>query len=546
MNVSKNNKIMKTIKFVFLLSFLFISFLSEMTSAQVKKIDTDPSWLYHGEPKHFFFDNLIIESAQNLTRKVHQPEKYSSSPVIQKDKPWEHVTYFTVSSWQVIRDTEDGLFKCWYEDWKVEDIIEVSSHDPDKAPSRYLYAESEDGIHWKKPELSIVKENGYNTNIVFGDSIFGSVHSGWVMLDPLEERHQHRYKMLFNHKTSEFSDRKIASSPNGIIWTVWDYRPLFGKVGNSLGDVWTISADQNANIYRINTRFPRMMRIMAFQNEPYPEEFIKPFYPNDPARENRRRVFRAESSDLLQWTNLRPLLVPDSQLDNIDDAFYGMTQMPIGNDWIGFLHVFHMTENTMDVQLLYSRDGDNFNRIQPGQPWLKTGERGSWDEFMVNVFGTPVVVDDELFVYYGGANNHHDWWLKGARENLDVQEAYDLNRVNYALGLARMKLDRFVSLQALHVREGILVTTPVRGYEGDQLIINAECRNGGYIKVAVTDGEGNVIEGYEAENSNVFFGDSINHKMTWKNREKVPTDIGFIKFQFFMKNADLFSFQLKK
>ena len=92
--------------------------------------------LHFGEDKQFFFDNLIIEGAQNLTRRFHKPVKDPRSPLILKDKPWEHVTYFTVSSWRVIRDPEDGLFKCWYEDWQYREPLKPNEylHDPTNKP----------------------------------------------------------------------------------------------------------------------------------------------------------------------------------------------------------------------------------------------------------------------------------------------------------------------------------------------------------------------------------------------------------------------------
>ena len=517
----------------------------------------DSSMLHFGEDKQFFFDNLIIEGAQNLTRRFHKPVKDPRSPLILKDKPWEHVTYFTVSSWRVIRDPEDGLFKCWYEDWQYREPLKPNKylHDPTTNPSRYLFARSRDGVHWEKPLLDVVKENGRNTNIVFGHPEFGSVHSGYVFLDPLEKERERRYKIFFNRRTQKFSRYEIASSPDGIHWTPWEDLPTLGWLGPHLGDVLTVSVDQYARIYRLNTRHIRMVRVAHHPDNPfypsYPRRlgeqtsFIHPVYPEDFSRQNKRRIFRAESSDLLHWTDLQPLVIPDDQLDNIDDAFYGMTQFRVGDAWVGFLHVLHMTENTMDVQLLFSRDGTHFQRVQPGKPWLETGGPGSWDELMVNIYGAPVTVDDEIYLYYGGSNNHHDWWITGVRENLDVPEARDLSRVNYALGLARIKVDRFVSLSALPVREGILVTRPSRS-EGTRLFINSQTRAGGYVKVALADGNGKVIPGFEAENCTVFQGDSVSHRVIWKDQKEVPTGGRFVKLQFFMKDADLFSFQLQK
>jgi hypothetical protein len=228
-------------------------------------------------------------------------------------------------------------------------------------------------------------------------------------------------------------------------------------------------------------------------------------------------------------------------MDNIDDELYGMEQFQIGDDWLGLLNVFHNTDNTMDVQLTYSRNGRDFKRIRPGQPWLSPGPMGSWDQCMVTICSKPIVVADELFVFHGGSKSHHDWWQVGLAEGLDVLESGNLGEVDYALGLAKMKVDRFVSLAANRVREGVLVTRPV-ATEGGHIVVNAKCHEGGYLQAAVADGNGNVLQGYEKENCVTFSGDTVAHQLMWKEKEVVPNR-GFIKLQFFMRNAELFSFQ---
>ncbi len=520
----------------------------------------DSTMLHVGQTKQFFFDNLIIESSRDLTRKMHKPVRQLAEPVIRKDQPWEHVTYFTVSSWRVIWDEPDKEFKCWYEDWCVNQLPmgKEPQADPLLRPSRYLFAHSRDGVKWEKPLLGIVKEHGMDTNIVFGDPRFGTVHAGYVFIDPAETQLGHRFKMIYNHRLPGSSTQvyELATSPDGKRWSP-SGRPLnIGRFGNRLGDVLAVSIDPHSGIYRINVRHPEMMNIPGHASDPYlprydrvrPGEtvgsFMSPVYPGDPGRENRRRVFQIESGDLHNWTNPRPLVVPDAAVDNIDEAFYGMTQMPIGDAWVGFLHVLRMTENTMHTQLMFSRDGVQFQRVQPGQPWLEGGGPGSWDELMVNVYGQPVQVGDELFVYYGGSRNHHDWWLEARRENLDVVEGKDLSSVNYALGLLRMKVDRFVSLRALPVREGTLVTRPFSS-QGNELVVNVQCREGGYVKVAVADAEGKVLPGFEAENCEVFKGDATGHAVRWRGNPFLPADRKFIKLYFFMRDADLFSFQTR-
>lgn len=510
--------------------------------------NSDATRLCIGHAKQFFFDNVLIESVQSLTRRVHSPEKIGGSPLIQKDKPWEQVTYFTSSSWRVIRDPADGIFKCWYEDWQIHQrrLGDLSFHDPCHFPSRCLFAQSRDGVHWEKPELDIRTEGGCKTNIVMGDrefkTEFGSVHSGYVFLDPFEEAEEHRFKILFNHRMPGRAKYQIASSPDGIHWNLWKDSPQFGRWGPRLGDVLTVSFDMASRLYVLNTRHPLMTTSWPYPQPRARRQFVAPYQPDNPTRNNKRRIFQARSADLLNWSELEPIVVPDDERDNLDDNFYGMSQYDLGGTWVGFLDVFHNVANTMDVQLLYSRNGRDFERVRPGQAWLPTGRTGCWDQCMVNTFGGPVPVGDELYVYHGGARNHHDWWIVGMTEGLSVPEATDMNEVGYCLGLAKMRQDRFVSLSANAVREGVLVTRPFRS-GGGRLILNARCNPDGDIKVEACQGNGTVIPGCEKDNCAPLTGDAVTHQVSWKDSQQLPE--GWLKLCFHMRDADLYTFQLR-
>ena len=56
----------------------------------------DSTMLLIGRTPQYFFDNVILEQIQDVTRSVHSPVK-EPGPLIQKDKPWESVPYFTVN-----------------------------------------------------------------------------------------------------------------------------------------------------------------------------------------------------------------------------------------------------------------------------------------------------------------------------------------------------------------------------------------------------------------------------------------------------------------
>jgi hypothetical protein len=164
----------------------------------------------------------------------------------------------------------------------------------------------------------------------------------------------------------------------------------------------------------------------------------------------------------------------------------------------------------------------------------------------------PIEVGDELYVYHGGSSNHHDWWITGGREGLKVPEANDMGKVNYALGLAKLRLDGYVSLDAGPVRRGIVITRPVMS-DGNRLVINARCRDGGSIAAEVVNLKDEIFPGFSRRECDLFQGDNVRHCFSWKGRNELPPadperakypelEFGrFRKFRFFMENAELYS-----
>ena len=135
----------------------------------------DATQLVIGEQKQYFFDDLLIETVENVRRTFHSPEKVGTEPLVRKDKPWEHVPYFSCNNWQMIRDPKDNLFKLWYSDWAAErakpgEILTGGC-------MRILYAQSEDGVHWTKPALGMETIDGHDTNVVLGGNGYQCLQS---------------------------------------------------------------------------------------------------------------------------------------------------------------------------------------------------------------------------------------------------------------------------------------------------------------------------------------------------------------------------------
>ena len=526
------------------------------------KIDmnyTDSTMLIVGNIPQYFFDNLVLEQTQDLTRTVHSPQK-EPGPLIKKDRPWERFPYFTINGWNVLRDEAAGEFKCWYDDWPV-DTEEVARQNVMYCVSSWTsFARSKDGLAWDKPELDYHEYEGQKTNIIIGGKpSFTKLDATTIFEDPLESDPDKRFKMFLDHyiyakdrrdeelvKTRDGRDGltdtvkvELHYSPDGIKWTPDPEWPRFGKHGNGLGDAYTIFVDTDAGIYRLLTRAAGMESIHYDDRRPRTNSFFPPNFPHDLGRMNKRRVFQSESSDLIHWSRPQCILTPDSQEDNLDDSYYGMVQFRLGEIQLGMVNVLHQVDNTIDVQLVYSRDGWRWHRLNQRQPWLTTSAEG-WDRYMVNVSSPPIVVGDELYLYHGGASCHHDWWIRGLQEGLDAPEAKNTDLVQYGLGLAKLRLDGFISIDAGAVREGVLISRTLRT-DGRQLVLNVVCGEGGYIQVEATGPDEQVLDGCSRAECNTFTGDSTKTIITWNGRADIP-HTGALRLRIFMRNASLYSF----
>lgn len=511
----------------------------------------DSTSLFVKDTVQTFIDNVIIESVQNTTRRWHTPTRKLEQPVIRKDQPWERIPYFSGSDYRVIRDPEDGLFKCWYMNLdQSKRWMGTGFHDlVHPGGSKTCYAESEDGLQWTKPELDIYEENGRKTNVVMGGNDHRGAHFG-VVLDPHPPTRDQRYRVLYTHFWDEQGTRmrriESAHSADGIHWTTYDELPIFGMSGGYLGDVSILFYDNNAREFVQNTRHFAMESGPGVNPlTPRTQSFANPYEPHNFAAYNRRRIFQTRSHDMIHWSEPVPVAATDDIEDNLDESFYGMPQFTLGNVHLATVGVLRFVENEMHVQLLVSRDGIRWSRTNKRQPFIAPRGEGYWDAHMVSSCSPPIEVGDELRFYHGGTDRHHDWWIFGQAEGIDVAEALEPEGGTWGLGLATLRKDGYAGLYSTKYREGIIVTRPLISL-GTKLEINAKCGVSGSVKVEVVDHNNNVIGSCSKDNCDPLTGDSVKHTVTWNRDASIPTSRGhgtWRKLRFFLKDAELFSFR---
>ena len=512
----------------------------------------DPSMLNIGRTKQLLVDDLVIECAENICRTWHRPVKVTEAPLIKRDRPWENIPVFHCNTWQVIRDPQDNLFKCWYGDLKLPDLLKSGELVFGQSVWSTLYAESEDGINWHKPPLNIHPINGHDTNIVLPHA-----YDLGMLLDRREQDSNKRFKMICTqHLPGQDSGEIIAAtSADGIHWNVLEQRPSIGRRGAHLDDVIILDYDPHGGVYILSTRHYDMYAVARNLKNPVTNTFCPPYYPLDWRRMNKRRVWQAESSDCLHWSELYSVLTPDDN-DNLDEAFGGMCRYAVGGVTMGLVESMRLVPNTCHVRLAYSRDGKTFEHLNNRQAFLEPGGDETWDAYVVTVPSKPIEVNDELWIYYGGGDCHHDWWITGDREGLNVPEANDKSLARMGLGLAKLRLDGFASLEAGYARPGIVITRPLIS-DGSKLVVNARCKTEGSISAEIVDVNDDVIPGFSKADCDVLSGDSVRHTFSWRGQTKIPvfsTERAiypepererFRKIRFFMQNAEIYSFALE-
>ena len=462
--------------------------------------------------KQLLVDDRMVEDIWNLRREVTRPAKCLDNPLIVADRPWENKG---VGGGFTIFDDEENLFKMWYNVFHY-----VAWKDEEHHCYTYwtCYAESQDGLNWNKPDLGIVEyEGSKQNNIVLQGQWWATV--GTVLKDRAEEDSAKRYKMIytdvFEMPTREEVARNggidgewpgrsgvcLAYSPDGIHWESYERNPVLEGESDTTNCVfWDEALGQYAFYMR-----PRIY-----------------------AGHWKRRIARALSPDLLEWSDPHMVLVPD-ELDPVE--LYGMPVFQYEGYYFGLLQMYYSeSKATIEIQLAFSRDGENWDRLPTRDLFLglgtQHGQGADFDSGMV-LANTPVLVGDELRFYYSGYKSTHTDFAN-----------------TYAIGLAVAKLDRLIGRATPPGETGLLVTRPLR-WEGEMLEINAASGDG-VIAVEVLAEDGAVIAGYERTSSVPFSGDSLRQEMQWRDGRDMSVLCGRrIRLKFYLSNAVLYSFSAK-
>jgi len=431
-------------------------------------------------------------------------------PVLTKDddKPWEGRGICSYLS--VLYDAYADLFRMYYTGVPARDNKAVY------VKGYYMcQAVSKDGLHWEKPLTDIVPWGPQKeTNIVLRGrkeavaAHFLSARADAVrpngervrnigMLAP-ENLKGHRFLAYYCD-----NEHYLATSEDAVHWEQRQQKILPNRVDCQS----TIVHDPAIGEY-----------VIFYRNKIIYDDGHGAW-----RKGNHRMITRLASPELWAlWDSLPDtVLIPDG-----DDAgkFYGMPTFRYGGVYWGLLQQVGEAPQTLEVELVWSRDGLHWERA-PGRPTLiPLGEEGAWDDGMVLAADRVIERNDEWWLYYTGYDGYHGDTEAEAKT-----------------GLIKFRKEGFVSIQSdTHGQESYVITRPIL-WPGGELVINADAWRG-YVKVAVTDLRRKLYEGFTYDDSVPFSGDAVRHTMKWKNAHMDTLKGKLVRLEFALKHADLFAF----
>jgi len=435
-----------------------------------------------------FFDMREMDRLDDVRRIVNPMVKHPANPVLRPGPPgtWDSVRAKAYGT--ILYDKDARLFSMWY-----------SGADGTPPHTRNIgYAESRDGVHWKKPVLRAVEHPHYGRqhNMVVLNGQFLSV----------VERADApcRYVAMWSPGGPTLG-RNLGWSEDGIHWTHYEYNPVI-RPTNPQGD-WL---EPTSLLYDPDERDPQR------RWKTYGQRWIRaPLKSNTKNTRYIRTVGLHMSPDLIHWTEWpTPVLDP---ADGIEDQIH-MGYVTKYHGHYVMLYDFMYADSSCDCELATSRDGVHFERICNGSKVLPLGDEHAWDSSNLNLSNGFLIHQGRIWLYYVGSpeNYAEGPWPPDAHEH----------RWHRYTGLALHRLDGFTSLDLVPgASEGSALTQPfLMGAEPWQVWVNADVPYRSALTVEVIDASsGMPLSGYTHAECAPTAGNRLRHLVGWREHHAVAT-----------------------
>jgi hypothetical protein len=487
-----------------------------------------------GSRRELFVDGGLVDRLGGKAElRLHHPEPKEIAIV--HDAPWEGSGSGYHSVFQ-----DGSRYRMYYKAWHLgvtKDRLTTNSH-----PLFCCYAESDDGIHWRKPDLGLVDFKGSKkNNIVLAPERFAHASSDPGHPAVCKDENpaapaDARYKAII-HAASPHG-LLAFKSPDGIHWSLMSDLPVItnGAFDSQNLAFWDPFREEYRAYWRIFTAG------VADGKTWKPSGF--------------RAIRTATSKDFVHWDSGTDVTYVDSPEEHLYTnqikSYYRAPQILIGfptryteRGWSPSMRALPEAEHRQwrsrasqrygmaisEGLLMASRDGVRFKRWN--EAFLRPGiERdGTWNYGHQYIAWHVVETKSAL----AGAPNEL---------SLYAVESYWTGNSS-ALRRYTLRLDGFVSAAA-PMSGGELVTRPIT-FAGQRLSLNFSSSAAGGVRVEIQDTAGKPLPGFAAADCDDVFGDALDRSVTWKGKTDVGALAGKpVRLRFVLKDADVYAFQFTR
>jgi hypothetical protein len=445
---------------------------------------------------------------------VHPP-RVDPCPLIVAEHPWEqHISSYVTTL------EDDGRFRLYYECYA--DPLALANYD-----AMLAYAESDDGITWRKPKVGAVEFNGSkDNNIVFGlaNSLGRGSHGATVFKDASAAPAE-RYKLV--HIGPDEQKRRCvfgAMSPDGLHWRAIE-QALVTDYESDTQNV--VAYDDERKRYVLYCRSWKGINMGRWHG--------------------RRCIACSESDRFESFPEPRIMVASDVTFDPDTDFYTNSYHRWPGaaNAHLLFPALFHRTRDVLDVHMMVSRDGEHWVRPQR-DALIPVGEPGS---------------DTDAGVYAGCGiirTRPGEWSLPISPQRNTHNQGMHTKLGPFAGVTAHFRRaiwreDGFTSLEAQC--EGRCTTVPFV-FTGKELHINAWTQFGGEVRIELVDSTEQAhwmknvklpatVPRHTMDDCDLLTGDMLNHVVTWRGQfDLTPWAGRIVRLRFYLRRARLHAWQV--
>lgn len=432
---------------------------------------------------------------------------------------------------------DGGTFRMWYQGWPRGWPGGSNSH-------FVCYAESSDGLTWRKPHLGIVDYGGSSENhltdlpfhspaVFIDETAPASARyraTGWI--DPDDTLLRQWWKA-----PAQGVGYYGAHSADGLRWTLDQPVPLWSGI-DVITSVW--------DPYR--KRGVCAVRLMP----------ISRCYHGV----NRRCISISTMQDG-RWSAPVSAIIPDE----FDDAvarmhgfasgdYYGMGLMPTEDILFGFIwHFRHRLPyrgnfavfGSLDIGLAYQQEpGGRWQHFPRGVDFL-SHDAFSWTQGGLYTASNVVTAGDQDRLYICATELEHGSTVN-TRFEVDHSRMRHIQENGMAkIGLARWPRGRLVGLQTKHKAE--LDVRLEHGRRRFSLLVNGQAESCGAVRFAIVDPQtGDPLPGYGPDDCLPLIGDPGIHRVAFGGRNIIepPGESTYVVLRMLMDTASIYGYEMAR